>query len=89
MNKEYKEYPVVVIAVRRHSTSTNGNPRYQIDTDQGVFYTGVDASLGYGIGNYTNSQFPDSFILSQPGITLHGDGPKSIWFIAKNGIVLS
>lgn len=83
-----KSYKVVVYDIKRHSTSRNGNPRYQIATDQGVFYTGVDASLAYGITNYTNQNFPDTYILNQPGVELHGDSIKAIWFISLNGLVL-
>ena len=40
-----------IVSLRRLPSSSNGNPQFEVTTDNGVFKTGVDASCAYGIEN--------------------------------------
>lgn len=42
---------VTVHAVSRLNSSVNGNPRFQLSTDGGLFTTQSDGSVGYDIQN--------------------------------------
>lgn len=75
---------VEIFRIERMGLSRNGNPRFRLHTDQGTFATKTDASLAYGIENYTNTRFPDEHVIGNPGrkVTLVGDGGK----LARNRI---
>lgn len=74
---------VEIFRIERLSLSRNGNPRFKLHTDKGVFTTKVDASLAYGIENYTNARFPDEHVIGNPGrkVTLVGNRETSIYEI--------
>lgn len=45
------DHTVTVHSVERIQSSTNGNPRYQLNTDKGPFRTAVDTQCGYTVTN--------------------------------------
>lgn len=47
-----KQVTVTLEGVRRLHNSTNGNPRFELHTDQGTFTTSSDASWNYEVTNY-------------------------------------
>ena len=73
---------VRITAITRLDSSANGNPRFQLHTDHGDFKTGVDAAIGYGIANLTNSRF-DTYAI--------GDGapPCDLVTTGKRGNVIA
>lgn len=49
---ETQNFQVIVKSVKRiASGSVNGNPRYALHTDRGIFKTKVDAQCGYTVTN--------------------------------------
>jgi len=60
-------------------TSRNGNPTFRVVTDDGTYLTETDGSIGYSIGNYTNSRIgligkPVVLTLTRNGRVTHMTG---------------
>ena len=79
---------VEVFRVERMRLSANGNPRFKLHTDKGMFATGVDYAIGYGLENYTNARYPDTHVIGNPGVavTLIGDSGVNGLARAQNRI---
>lgn len=83
---------VVIHSIERKTNSTNGNPRYELHTNQGSFTTAPDSSLGYGIENYTNSRHQETFVIGNPAnptVTLLATKAKKVWGIEYRGQALT
>lgn len=59
---------VEVFGAEYITTTKNGNPVWRVDTSKGAYRTEPDASLGYGIRNFTSSRFEDDFIIGNPRV---------------------
>lgn len=82
---------VQIRAAERRRNSVNGNPTWALHTSEGTFMTEKDASLGYGIENYTNSHHPDTFVIGDgvPPVTLIVTSKAArVCYIEKDGVVL-
>lgn len=73
-------YDVEVYSISRLNNSNYGNPRYKMETSEGVFKTQPDAMLGYGLENFTNSRRPETHLIGNPGkkVDLVGSNRDSI-----------
>lgn len=80
----------VIHSIRRAPSSRNGNPAYVLTTSHGEYRTKSDAALGYAIGNYTNSRFPETYVIGNPAnpiVTLLATRNR-VWGIEYNGEIL-
>lgn len=84
MAQQEFRHDVTVRSITRTGTSANGNPSFRIVTDEGEFRTQTDASLGYGITNYTNANFPETYVIGVR-VTLITTRGGLVWAIEKNG----
>lgn len=78
-------------AAERTKNSRNGNPGWKLHTSEGTFLLQTDASLGYAIENYTNSRFPDTYVIGDnvPAVTLVvTQRAARVCYIEKDGKVL-
>lgn len=48
---------VTIKSVKRLTNSTNGNPRWELNTSEGTFKTKTDAQCGYSISNNTSGDY--------------------------------
>ena len=53
--------PATIIETRRISAHRDGNPRYEVTTEQGVWKTTPGGTVGYGI---SNSEYQGPVILT-------------------------
>lgn len=82
---------VQILAAERINNSRNGNPGWKLHTSEGTFLTSPDASLGYAISNYTNSRFPDTYVIGDnaPAVTLVVTSKAAkVCYIERDGVVL-
>lgn len=82
---------VQIRAAERRRNSANGNPGWKLHTSEGTFLTENDASLNYGIENYTNSRHPDTFVIGDgvPEVTLIVTSRAArVCYIEKDGEIL-
>lgn len=85
---------VVIYRAKRTGASPSGNPGYELHTNVGVLRMLTDASLGYGIENYTNSRFSDRFVIGNPDnpkvdlLCTRVRGVSRVWGIGVDGQVL-
>jgi len=89
----FKDVEIYRISRNRRSGS-NGNPRFTLHTDRGDMQTTVDGAIGYGLESLTNSRFPDTFVIGNPGVTvdLVGSGSRpdsNIYAIKRDGKTIS
>lgn len=82
--------PLYIRAITRRTLSTNGNPRFILHTSEGDWQTQTDAALGYSLENYTNSRFPDTYVIGDnvPAVTLLATPAGKVWGIELNGKVM-
>ncbi len=83
---------VVIHSAERTTNSTNGNPGYRFHTSAGVYPMQVDAALGYAVENFTNSRFPETFVIgnpAEPRVTLVATGSGRVWGIEYQGRLLT
>ena len=91
MTNQIRINDVVIYSAHRAGTSVNGNPQWQLNTSHGVFKLQADAQLGYAISNYTNSRFPDTFVIGNPDdprVTLLATRANRVFGIERDGKVL-
>lgn len=86
----YRTGPLSIFSVTRKNNSTNGNPTWELHISKGNYTTQLDASLGYGIENYTNSRHPETYCIGNdvPEVTLITARAGRVCYIEKNGEVL-
>lgn len=61
---------IVINSAERVRNSGYGNPTWRLTTSMGTFLTQKDGAIGYAIENFTNSRFPETFVIGNPA------GPK-------------
>lgn len=87
--KTRKIGPLSIFSIERLTLSSNGNPRFVLHTSQGDFRTQADASLSYGIENYTNARYPDTHVIGTdagvPDVVLVATPTGRVWGIEKDG----
>lgn len=92
MSNDSKIADVVIYSIERTQNSHYGNPGYKLHTSQGTFSMQTDAALGYSIDNYTNSRFPETYVIGNPDnptVTLLVTASRKVYGIEYNGKILS
>jgi hypothetical protein len=56
------EFTATLLSATRKGLSRNGNPTWELVTDAGVYRTQTDSSLGYSMGNHTNTRSDEYLI---------------------------
>lgn len=82
--------PLYIRGITRRTNSRNGNPRFILHTSEGDYRTQDDAAMGYAVENYTNSRFPDTYVIGDnvPAVVLLATPTGQVWGIELNGEVL-
>lgn len=71
---------VVIFSAELLRNTPSGNPRYKLHTSEGTFETEPDASLGWGIANYSNSA-------AGPWVVGNPAGPEVALRVTRNNRV--
>jgi len=81
---------VYIRAITRGRNSHYGNPSYTLHTSEGDYRMQTNAALGYAIENYTNSRYPETFVIGDnvPAVTLIATPSGRVWSIEKDGEAL-
>lgn len=86
MERNY-EITVTVRAIQRaERLSVNGNPRFSITTDQGVFGTQTDAAINYSMENFANRRLSECILDRE--VTLQCTRAKLVYGIKMDGKIL-
>jgi hypothetical protein len=81
-----REITVTLTNAHRAGTSANGNPSWDLYTEQGIYRTESDSSIGYEVENRTTRpdgpRADDSWIGREVVLTLTRRGRASMWRLA-------
>lgn len=79
--------PLFIRSISRAKNSANGNPTFVLHTSEGDYRTQSDAALGYSLTNYTNTRFPDTYVIGDgvPAVMLVATRAGRVWGIEKDG----